>query len=307
MINRVSYIANIDHVMGCVIVEIENNKTFHFRHTQFLQDGSMVDLGKKYYSDGQVDDVKSRLYMGDYHVGKTSPNVMKATEKLIKRANVLDIFTGDFFDGYSITDHDNGKLTTRSKKQTKNQLSLEEEGKLGSSEISKLLKLIEGKLYKIKGNHDERIDRYVESGRYVYEPINYYIGHVLAIQKHKGEDLAKSLYELNLTDDEKNRIVWFTRKTQFKIAGIELSQHGDKGMNGAKASIDSLEKAFGQCVVGHTHSACIMRGVYRVGTSTDYNLDYNDGQGNWSQTHCLIYDCGTRQLINIVKDRAYME
>lgn len=307
MTNRTSYIASVDHTLGAVVIEIENNKEFHFRQLQLIQDSSIVDLGIKYYSDGHTDLVESSLVMGDFHAGKTDKNVLEATDKLIRKANVRDIYLHDFFDGYSITDHDNGKFFTKGKKQSSNKLSLELEIKVGKNAIEWILSKILGKIYMIKGNHDERLDRYVESGRYLYEPQNYVIGHKMAIEKFNGKDLAQYVFESELDDNLKNRIVWFDRRSKHKIMGIELSQHGDKGMNGAKASLDSLERAFGNCVVGHTHSGCIMRGVYRVGSSTEYNLDYNDTQGNWSQTHCLVYDCGARQLINIVGKKCYLE
>ena len=103
------------------------------------------------------------------------------------------------------------------------------------------------------------------------------------------------------------RVLWYDRDTEYKVAGIELGQHGDLGLNGSRGSLSQSEKAYGDCVVGHSHHSNIMRGAWRVGTSTKLKLDYNRGPSSWNQSHCLVYFDGSRQLINIIDSKWRLE
>jgi hypothetical protein len=84
------------------------------------------------------------------------------------------------------------------------------------------------------------------------------------------------------------------------VGGVQLAKHGDICQNCSKASLVGAEKAFGDCVVGHTHTAAIFRSVYRVGTSTKMKLSYTNGPSTWTWTHALVYPNGARQLITFV-------
>ncbi|MFK5283800.1 hypothetical protein ACI3PL_29915, partial [Lacticaseibacillus paracasei] len=48
---RLSYIADHDHTIGAIIVEIENDKLFHFRQIQADENGSFIDYGVQYNPD----------------------------------------------------------------------------------------------------------------------------------------------------------------------------------------------------------------------------------------------------------------
>ena len=54
MSERISYIAENDHICGGIIVEIANRKRFHFRQIQASKDGSFIDLGMEYDKFGNV-------------------------------------------------------------------------------------------------------------------------------------------------------------------------------------------------------------------------------------------------------------
>ena len=127
----------------------------------------------------------------------------------------------------------------------------------------------------------------------------------LARKVIEGIDPLKFAYENYGGVKEKNRVKWLTLDSEYKVNIIELGQHGHLGLNGSKASLLSLEKAFGQCVVGHAHTAAIWRGVFRVGTSTK-RMEYQKGPSSWTQTHCLVYKNGQRQLINFIDGEFYI-
>ena len=90
------------------------------------------------------------------------------------------------------------------------------------------------------------------------------------------------------------------RSSSLLFVGVELAAHGDLGLNGAKSSMQSLEKIYGRCVVGHAHSASILRSVFRVGVMGNLDMGYNRGPSSWTQTNAIVYDNGQVQLLNYI-------
>ena len=46
----------------------------------------------------------------------------------------------------------------------------------------------------------------------------------------------------------------------------------------------------------------IFRKVFCVGTVGEMDMGYNEGMSNWTRTCCLIYNDGTKQLINFIQN-----
>ena len=65
------------------------------------------------------------------------------------------------------------------------------------------------------------------------------------------------------------------REKDYKLHGVHIGAHGDKGNNGSRGSIQQLELSYGNAVIGHSHSPGILRNIWQVGTSTKLILDYN--------------------------------
>lgn len=301
--DRTSYIAESDHVLGAIIVEIENSKEFHFRQIQSNSKGEFIDLATRYYPDGTKENVDAHFYAGDWHSGSVDPNVRTGLEKFFKEIPIRDFFVGDFFDGYSISHHHIDTPLKRVKKIMENRHSLKKELENGGVDINWILGKITGSLVMIKGNHDEVLERYLMNANYIRDDNNHYDSLELAKFYLEGKNVLKEAYLIHGSVKEPERIIWLERDEEFKISGVEVGQHGDKGSNGSKGSLLSIEKAYGNCIVGHTHSAAILRGVYRVGTFTELKLDYVSGPSSWTHTGCLIYDSGERQLINFVNGK----
>jgi len=298
--DRTSYIAESDHVLGAIVVEIENEKMFHFRQIQSNSKGEFIDLANRYRPDGTVSKEDAHFVAGDWHSGQTDETVLKGLDKFLSEVNVRDFFVGDFFDGYSISHHHIDVPLKRVKKIKEGKHSLSNELYRGSMDINWILERVEGSLVMIKGNHDEVLEKYLMNANYIRDDNNHYDSLELAKFYLEGKNVLKEAYDIHGEIHEPERIIWLERDEEFKIAQVECGQHGDKGSNGSKGSLLSIEKAYGNCIVGHTHSAAILRGVYRVGTFTELKLEYVTGPSSWTHTGCLIYDDGSRQLINFV-------
>jgi hypothetical protein len=86
----------------------------------------------------------------------------------------------------------------------------------------------------------------------------------------------------------------------FKVHGIELAYHGDRGVNGSKGGAVQFSKLGRKSISGHSHSAQIIGGAYCVGHSCLAKLEYNQGPSSWSQAHCLIHKNGKRQMVFVI-------
>lgn len=302
MSERMSYIANNDHCYGGLIVEVDDECT-HVRQVQFDYDGSFIDLGTSYSKDG-IEFVDTHAVLGDWHSGDTDERCIRAFTDICRQLSVVDVYVHDFFNGHSISHHEDTPLK-KAQKYLKDRNSLVKEFQKGAKDFELLLSLVTGKVYRVMGNHEEFLHRYLHEGRYINDPENHYPSLDLAKAYLKDEDPTKAGYELYADLhklEDYDRIVWLDRYSSVKIGGNELGQHGDLGPNGSKASLISLEKSYGKGVFGHTHSAAILRGIWRVGTFTK-NQSYEKGPTSRSHSLCLVYNNGSKQLIHINGDK----
>jgi hypothetical protein len=299
MSQRTAYIAEFDHKMGAIIVDIKDNKYFQFRQIQAeYGSGKLIDLGDSYSSSGIKNERAEGLILGDIHVGHTDPNVQIATDKLISDLKPKRIFWHDIFEGESVNHHIEHQLITKSKRT----VTLEKEIILVKDYIESMKKKhpYVNEWIIVRSNHDDFLDRYLQSGSYVEDSINSKFAHKLALAKLDHGRMALEA-ALELVGLNKTKVNFLNINSSYKVKNIECGVHGHMGLNGSKSGTNaSMEIGYGAGVFGHSHTAGILRDVYRVGTSTKLRMGYNHGASNWTHTHCLIYSNGSRQLINII-------
>lgn len=299
---RLSYIADHDHTMGAIIVELEDENIFHFRQIQCDEDGSFIDLGRHYKPKGKTTNVEASVVMGDLHgVNADIPAINTFTE-LFSKIKVKNLYLHDIFDGYSISHHVID-IATKSMRSEKGMSNLEHELEKTFELVERISNEVKPKdVYIVKSNHDEFLDRYLKDGRYVFDPENHYASLKIATALFEGEDVLLRGFETVGMEIPQN---WhfLQREDSSKVGNTECGSHGDLGLNGAKSSLNGLERVYGNCVIGHNHTAAIQRGVFRVGTLSNLDMGYNRGPSSWTHTCCLVYDNGQRQLINNVRGK----
>lgn len=305
---RTSYIANEDHIMGALIIEIQDENRFHFRQVQAEpKSGGFVDLGKFYKADGSVEKMEAEaLVMGDFHSGETDPTAKQAWKEISKQVGVKNLVLHDMFNGKSISHHDKKRKVKMAQKYHSGEMSLKQETLVVGKDLKDLASWVKGKLIWVKSNHDTFLARLLEDGSFVEDPINFVTCSALIKPMFEGKDPLKVLVETE-ADVSKNileRIIWLTLDEDFKIAGHQCGAHGDLGAHGKRnPGLDEMQKSYGSSISGHSHTPGILRTSYRVGTSSYLKLDYNSGSSAWLHTSCLVYPNGSRQLINSIEGR----
>lgn len=297
---RTAYIAQHDHVVGGIIVEIQNDEIYHYRQIQSDSKGGFVDLGILYSGVSVAKLNPEAFVLGDSHVTETDESAEKAWEEAFDLTGCKDVVLHDMFSGVSINHHEEHNKINRARLAMENKLDLIEELK----EVGKFLNKWTGKARKVivvdSNHHDFLSKHYLQKGKYIEDPQNHYLGCILAAAMLRGENPLKYALEKIVKIKNPKKILWLKRDQDYKIAGIELGAHGDKGANGSRGSLKAMENAYGNSVSGHSHTPMILRGAWQVGTSSKLKLDYNQGPSSWLHTSCLVYSNGSRQLINSI-------
>lgn len=296
---KTNFIANNDHSISALVVEIENEEYFHFRQLIPDSTGAFADLGLLFTPEQKIKKIEGVAVLGDWHVTKTDLFLRDHTIQLLDKLNIKLWVMHDVFDGDSISHHDIGNEGLLARKALEGRLSLERELQAYANELFTLAK--NRQLVIVKSNHDEHLERYLSEARYIKHPYNHKLCLELSLDLLSGknplEEFTKRVH------GELKQITWLKRDESYKYQGIELGAHGDRGANGAKATIRQMENSYGSVVFGHTHTPQILRSAWAVGTSTDVKPDYGTGPSSWVQTHCLIYENGSRQLINFINNK----
>lgn len=295
---RLSYIAESDHTIGAIIVDITDDKKFDFRQIQASDDGSFIDMGIQYNPSGKISAVPVNVIFGDLHSTFVDREALDYFIKKFKDFDIDEIFLHDVFDAYSISHHVKD-IAERASRAIKNFNSLPDEVLLTYNLIKEISDHLNPKTVNIvKSNHDEFLDRYLSAGSYVSDPENHLFSLRVAPALFDDVDILKTaIQQITVIPENWN---FLSRNDSVRIGGVECAAHGDLGMNGAKCSLNSLEKIYGSSVTGHTHSAAIQRSIFRVGTLSQLDLGYNRGPSSWTHTCCLLYGNGQRQLINYI-------
>lgn len=311
MSERTAYLAEQDHTLGAIIVEIKNGKTFFFRNIQFeAKTGAFCDLDKKYHASGKVEKITAELVqLGDYHVLSTDPSAKRMAKEIVELVKPDYMTVEDFFDGLSINPHERKNSISQSKKARSGTDDLEGELAACQSEIDDLCLWPFKKLVVKYGNHEDFLLRYLKDGEFMNQPKNKLVAMKLTLAYEEQEIMPfeyamRELFPVGNQD----RITFLGVNDSFKVNGIENGAHGHLGKGGRRnPGLSEIEDCYGPSNVGHNHSAAIFRSVYRVGTSTYMQLSYNDGPGGWTGTHLIQHYNGTRQLIHNINSSWWLK
>jgi len=195
----------------------------------------------------------------------------------------------------SVNHHESQNLHSKSTAPT-----LQEELAMVGMELSRISDTFpDSTIHCVASNHPEFLKRYVETGRYVEDPINYRTSLDLAIREY---DTGDGLADYLKTTHGLPNVIFHSRRDDLIIEGIQLAEHGDKGSNGSRGSTTSLSKSYGNSIIGHSHSPKIEHGCWQVGCLCILNQNYNEaGQSSWLHNIALVYPGGGRTFINIIE------
>lgn len=160
----------------------------------------------------------------------------------------------------------------------------------------------------IESNHDHHLTRWLDEQDGRDDPVNaeFWLRLNSAayhyIRKTGKEPLMLKLALEMLALPDTKLPTFITSNDSYVICrkfggGIECSQHGDRGANGARGSLAGFAKVGRRTNIGHSHSAGIQDGAYQQGTKSELLLEYNSGMSSWSHSDIITYPNSKRAII----------
>lgn len=305
--------AVFNHSFAALVVEFNERGHYFIRVLNCDDDNGFYDLDYYYSPTGRT---KSKyveaLIVGDEHVFVQDPTVAHMTfthkDSIVKRLKPKKIVRHDVIDSFTVSHHHRKDSFLQYSKFINRMNDFEKE-------IEQTLRFImdttptNAESIIISSNHHDHVRRWLTEADPKIEPWNAKIFHLLSwlmleeIEKHGGKIHVPDAFELYANYRYPGKMKFVGRNTNYKIHGIELSNHGDVGANGSRGSLTQFSRFTEKVVIGHYHTPGINKGAYAVGTSTPKDLEYTSGPSSWMNTHCVIYPNGRRQLITITKGK----
>ena len=237
----------------------------------------------------------------------------KYEDCIINKLRPAKIFRHDTLDFYSRNHHHRGNFLTNYAKH---------HCKLDTAPIND----IEGELrrcidfinettpeyattYIVQSNHDDALTRWLNESDFRTDPQNAKLFLKLNLARLENIKMTdsgvESISPFEYWARDKTKAVFLKRDKSCRVKDIEMSYHGDQGINGARGSAIGFTQIGTKSIIGHSPVPCINKGVYQVGTSSRLKLEYTHGPSSWLKTHCIIYPNGKRTLINIIDGEWY--
>ncbi len=311
---RTDYIAELDHMIGAVILEKTAAQddlvggpsigTFHIRHIMYDKERQgFMDLNKFYTAQGVTKQRIAAVAFGDTHVAQHDHRLSAQTRKQIMEEFEPEVyFFHDWFDGRSISHYERDKAITLAMKAQKGQLNLKDELDSSVDYLKGVLNVAPPGtvLVIVEANHNSWLHRHLEAGQFMKEPHNTAIGLELANVMMTGRNPLEYYVEKSLGSKYARRILFLKAGEQNQIGSnaVTMSEHGDKGANGAKGGMNSFINGTDRSAFGHSHTVIIRNYMMNIGTNGVNPAPYAQGGfSNWVQALSIIDHSGSQQLL----------
>lgn len=301
--------AEFDHIIGALVVEVDDDNEWYVRQVNASEDGSFQDLNTVYMPNGIRPGVVEAVTWGDWHIEKQD---LEVRETCIGAGGILDTLRPREQHHHDLLD-----FTARNHHNLKDRFFLADMAWAGTdlveTGIQMCAEFLESasrpwcKQVLMVSNHCEAFERWLQEadGHRDANPDNaiYWLTwnkeKLLAI-KHGNRDF--SVFEAAIREKTDIDGVTFLRQDEsYEICedhgGIECSIHGHVGVNGSRGSPKGYRGLGIRLNTAHTHSAGITGGTYTAGVSGKKDMGYNKGPGSWSHSHIVTYENGKRTII----------
>ena len=293
------------HIFGAAIVETDGD-LFHLRQLVVDKNGEAYDLDKVYTPDGVRDAEAAAVFVpGDLHVEKMTEENKKSLSDIIDFFEPEHMVVHDVLD-FDVRNHHRRKdLIDRIKRANGHKCDLVEEEVLETCAYLYDLSKCVSKLHVVRSNHDEAFERWLNETWPMQDPFNapfwFKTWAAMSEEAVQGNTINPFEYWFHEWDwQDCSNVHFLERNESLKIKNIAFNFHGDKGINGARGSLNQFSKLGTKSVVGHSHSPGIRDGAWQTGVGGPLDMGYNNLPSSWMNTHCIVYANGKRCLINVM-------
>jgi hypothetical protein len=261
--------AQFHYKFGWIVLEPDGSS----RNIHATKKGQFTD-GIAIFDPLKEPDIKPGLstlstVWGDLHVEQVDQKALKWAIELTKSFRSPSVILHDFFDAKAVNPH--------SSQLEKGYSTLYESYCDAKDMLEKIFQ--EAKIsvvLLVESNHNDMVSRYFR--KTPIKDMRCSDIHVLKwwLQCNmKPEELFTHGNALRINESYR------------QIEGTHIGLHGDKGINGAKGSLNSFFQANIRAIIGHSHTPGMLGGVSQVGCLCRLKLGYNDkGASSWC--HSLV-------------------
>ena len=305
------------HAYGALIVEVSKDGWW-VRQLNADTSNRIYDLDICVDDEGVTyANTAAALVYGDVHVRVIDPAVKEATWGKDGLADFLSPalqILHDFFDMESRPWQDLKNFHRQYEKHVRGQESV-------SEEVDEAHKMFHDTVYRdwcehvfVRSNHCIKLETWLNVADYRDDPVNSEFFLEAQLEKvramKRGDPSFKVLEWAMRSRGMPDNVKFLDEDESFIICknkggGIECGQHGHLGPNGSKGTPRGIAKMARKQFIGDKHSACIVDGLYVVGTCTGRDVAYTRGPSSWSPTHGVAYENGKRALLTMWAGRFY--
>lgn len=296
--------AEFHHAFGALLVEVDGAGDWFARQINATDAGVIYDLDLKVEAGAVTPGHRVEVFTpGDIHGTRLDPDVAAAVWGAGGMVSVLRPRWQVLHDvlNFGARSHHNGFFDLMAAHFGQSEsVAGEVEATAG---IVNMLQAAGTETVVVKANHDEHLDRWVETADFRRDPLNaeFYLSAMAAkVAAIKSGDRDFDLVAWALLRAGLSPAVRFlSRRDKLEIAGVRHDQHGDLGPNGARGSAANIARTGEKANVGHSHAAAISQGCYQSGTFSDLDMGYNRGPSSWSHSAILTYANGKRAIVTL--------
>lgn len=303
---KTGQIAAFHHVIGALVVEIDDDGDWFARQLIANEEGVFHDLDTKYTEYGSSKHSIECINYGDIHAEKADLAVARASwcDRPDSMLNVLQPrrqFVHDVSDFMARNHHNRDNAFFLAEMHANGTDSVED----GLGEAANTLHIMHRdwcETIVVHSNHDAALKLWMQTADTTKDPANVRFWH------EANAEMYKNIEQGNPSFDP---FAWFLKERcnvtarflapdeSVRVLGIEFGMHGHMGISGARGSNASFKKLNTKVNVGHTHSPTIVDGVYCAGVGGSMEMGYNKGITTWAQAHIVTYGNGKRAIVQV--------
>lgn len=317
---KAGQLAQFHHGFGALLVEVRDDGHWFCRQINASENGTIHDLDVKVFRGVVTTGNRvEAIVWGDAHVRRADPVVTALAwgRTLPEEPNsMIDVLRPKyqvFHDLVDFRSRNHHEIGNGRKRFARHYLGgPEDDVQKELQEASRALWLRGRDFCKsvvVASNHDRALLRWLDTADYREDPINALIFLELQTwlytQTMASPHSNPRLFEHAMRKTGAPAKVLFLQEDESFIickdanGGIECGMHGDLGVNGGRGSVLGFARMGRKSIVGHSHSAGIVDGVYIAGTSSSLDLGYNVGPSSWSHSHVIVYPNGKRAIVTM--------
>lgn len=292
--------ADFHHVYGALIVEVDLRGRWWVRQLNADKHGNFCDK-TLVVEGGVVSQAKSvaAFQPGDVHAKHADNRVLLSLwgpKGAVRKLKPRFQFLHDLHDQAARNHHAAKQPLELFQKFCRGTESVADELATTRSVLDMASSCVDGcETVVVNSNHDRHLERWLDEGDYRKDPINALVFLRLQADRYSAASSGVSWNALQsglgypdarfLEVDE-----------DFFVLGIQMGMHGDLGPNGSRGSALSLSRTGQRANLGHSHSTCIVDGIYQAGVC-QLDMDYAKGPSSWSVSHIVTYESGKRAIL----------